>query len=312
MPTRLLELVQHYPYAKGAISPDDFLPPPRFTTRRYDALFVRVESEVASSANSTKPHPSRLLAEAFKADTHTDGENDAVWEELKKASLANEASSSPSPEGYSAFNRIFAAETMRLLSLIPTDRPYEEPTSPVFTLLPEREKATNGDAVNPVSGSAMKTPSTEQASIASPTTDVAMTADWAQFSTSGFIDATPVHQALAATLFDTDVEKTEPPTSPRRQTKKRKAATSPPRGRRSTPHTKPTSTSPSPRPDIEESFKVTTKSTSVTVIQLDEAFIDFWSDALLDPISRDWPNFVICKLKNPITSLEKPIEWLVI
>jgi hypothetical protein len=33
-------------------------------------------------------------------------------------------------------------------------------------------------------------------------------------------------------------------------------------------------------------------------IQLDEAFVDFWSDAVLDPISASWPTFVVCKL-NP-------------
>jgi hypothetical protein len=59
----------------------------------------------------------------------------------------------------------------------------------------------------------------------------------------------------------------------------------------------------------------------VAVVQLDEAFVDFWSDALLDPVASSWPNFVICKLKNPIfpSAAEAPasagtksIGWLVI
>ncbi|KZP27889.1 hypothetical protein FIBSPDRAFT_730180, partial [Athelia psychrophila] len=53
----------------------------------------------------------------------------------------------------------------------------------------------------------------------------------------------------------------------------------------------------------------------VSIIQLDEAFIDFWSDAALDPISAPWPSFVICKLNNiPGVHVTdgKPIGWLVI
>ncbi|EIM84318.1 uncharacterized protein STEHIDRAFT_32774, partial [Stereum hirsutum FP-91666 SS1] len=48
-------------------------------------------------------------------------------------------------------------------------------------------------------------------------------------------------------------------------------------------------------------------------IKLDEAFVDFWSDALLDPIASDWPKFVLCQLK-PIPALQepKPVTWLVI
>jgi len=34
-----------------------------------------------------------------------------------------------------------------------------------------------------------------------------------------------------------------------------------------------------------------------SVVLLNEAFINFWGDALLDPISAKCPKFVICKLK---------------
>ncbi|KZT00397.1 uncharacterized protein LAESUDRAFT_625829, partial [Laetiporus sulphureus 93-53] len=50
------------------------------------------------------------------------------------------------------------------------------------------------------------------------------------------------------------------------------------------------------------------------LIQLDEAFVDFWSDALLDPIASDWPIFVVCQLK-PLKDVEaggRPISWLVL
>lgn len=59
------------------------------------------------------------------------------------------------------------------------------------------------------------------------------------------------------------------------------------------------------------------------VVQLDESFIDFWSDALLDPVSSDWPSFVVCKLNsNVVPDLkygpveegrpEKTLQWLVV
>jgi hypothetical protein len=69
-----------------------------------------------------------------------------------------------------------------------------------------------------------------------------------------------------------------------------------------------------PVPAAEE-MKTVSKSTMVMVVQLDEAFIDFWGDALLDPISSTWPNFVICNLKNSISRAEianELVEWLVI
>jgi hypothetical protein len=60
---------------------------------------------------------------------------------------------------------------------------------------------------------------------------------------------------------------------------------------------------------------VKSKSSKVSLIQLDEAFIDFWSDALLDPISSDWPAFIICKLKPCILdgdAADTSLGWLVI
>jgi hypothetical protein len=56
----------------------------------------------------------------------------------------------------------------------------------------------------------------------------------------------------------------------------------------------------------------------LSLIQLDEAFIDFWADALPDPIAADWPAFVICKLNEGVNGLDltvdggKRINWLVI
>jgi hypothetical protein len=40
------------------------------------------------------------------------------------------------------------------------------------------------------------------------------------------------------------------------------------------------------------------KSTIVSLTMLDEAFVHFWHDALLDPIVSSFPSFVICKLSD--------------
>jgi len=44
--------------------------------------------------------------------------------------------------------------------------------------------------------------------------------------------------------------------------------------------------------------------------QVNEAFIDFWSDAITDPITENWPSFVICGLK-PLPAVEA-VYWLIV
>src|SRR6202035_2486076 len=158
-------LIRHYPYNKISTSQDDSIRRTHFTTRLYDALFIRVDSEV-SGVNSlpAKPDSLLLLIEAFRADVPNDNETNAAWEELKKASLIEERMMSLS-EGYPAFNRIFADETIHLLSLIPANKPYEDLSSPVFTLLPnmpsphrrsfslhDKDTVTDSGAAAPVDG----------------------------------------------------------------------------------------------------------------------------------------------------------------
>ena len=81
MPLRLTELVMGYPYHSRSPSADttpaaddDLLPRPRFSTRQYSALFVRVETELPDAkAAKPKPHPLRLVSDALKSEVeHTD------------------------------------------------------------------------------------------------------------------------------------------------------------------------------------------------------------------------------------------------
>ena len=55
------------------------------------------------------------------------------------------------------------------------------------------------------------------------------------------------------------------------------------------------------------------------MVELDEAFVDFWSDALLDPVTSEWPSFVVCKFKPALVpeltgdaTTKKPLKWLVL
>jgi hypothetical protein len=291
MPTRLLELVQSYPYSKSAQS-DEFLPRPRFSTRRYDALFVRIETEVSGPTNDkAKLHPLHLIVEALKAQPPKHGENEVAWDKIKKAAIAEAEEEQIPPDAYPAPSRVFADETIRLLSLIPGNPIEKEQLTPKFTLLPlERVptqqspsiydgKTIGGTSV--VSVSVSTNGHARSNGLLSPSTEVVVT-DWTQFASAGFQESAPIPKILAGTLLDKDVEKTEP-TTPRKSSKKRKAV-SPVRGRRPLEDDKATVAVAAPAPAAEE-VKTVSKSTMVTVVQLDETFIDFWGDALLDPIS---------------------------
>ncbi|KII90238.1 hypothetical protein PLICRDRAFT_40439 [Plicaturopsis crispa FD-325 SS-3] len=323
LPTRLLELVKRYPYAK---EPEDgLLARPRFSTRRYPALFVHVETELPSESSENKRrHPLRLIAAAFKAQITAEGEHVATWDKVKSASAGEGADGEDSSP---VLSRVFADETIRLLSLIPAESSTSTENSPIITLFTptiprasRRRSFSFSDAtprLSPVApspttngngASHVKTHSTTT----SPPPSAFYATDWAQFSTTGFGEDSP--QPLAATLLDQDVEVTQPQPS-RKSSRKRK-----PTSRRSSVDNP---TSPvSPSTDVVDTAKPVPKTTQVSLVELDEAFIDFWSDALLDPISATFPAFVICKLKSqsPTSSPASPgtdqpdahVSWLII
>ncbi|KAJ7655170.1 hypothetical protein DFH06DRAFT_993223 [Mycena polygramma] len=333
MPTRLMELVKHYPYAKSASSDADpaFLPSPRFSTRRYDALFVRIETEVPSteSQNALKNHPLRLIADALKASTkppstpdvtpngHSSSEMD-LWESLKKHVSVADADS----ESYPGLSSLFADETIRFLSLIPTSSDAEtkasEPT-PFTLFIPaskvgRRRSMSLGDpdvALAAVANAHAKAASTSTSDSRAPDTNSEgpFALDWGQFSTSGFFAETSGSK-LASTLLDNkDVEVT----IPRKLSARRKL----PPALIPLPSSRGKSLDLPPPQEPEKEIKQgKSRATKFEIIQLDEAFIDFWSDALLDPISGDWPGFVVCKIKSSVPAVNaadsKRVGWLII
>ncbi|KAG2112605.1 uncharacterized protein F5147DRAFT_771146 [Suillus discolor] len=304
LPTRLQELVKHYPYSRGVSGvEEDLLPHPRFSTRSCSVLFVRIEVLLSESAPQPKPSPVRLLLDAFKLSSEGETfEHVELWNSLKTA--ANEVASTSSVNGAQdgpQFGRVFVDETIHLLASTSRNAssPIMSPTIEVASPMPRRSspfsKILDRSKDKPASGNGNGNGSTSPvSSVSSP-----IISDWAQFSTSGFGEASAV-TPLAATLLDTDkdVETTEPLASPK-SAKKWGMSRS---GQRSADSPYETS--------LKEPAVLSTKLASVHMTQVDEAFIDFWSDAIADPITANWPSFVICGLK-PLPAKEA-VNWLIV
>lgn len=308
MPTRLQELVKHYPYNNGSpVKDDKLLPRPRFSTRQYDALFVRVETLLTQSAEQPKLHPIQLLLDAFQlpVDNPSGDEHRALWNTLK-TTVFEEATSSD-PDG-PQFARIFVDETIHLLSLIPADNSV--PTSPTLLASPIAKvvsRKRSSSLTKAFEGAVCKSDGDSGSTPVSPTSPSSIViTDWAQFSLSGFGDTTTTQPLTALLSEDNDVEVTQPQISRKSSRQRGKSRSRRRRSEDRDPSDTPSPSQPDPQPSIVE-----TKLASVHVVQVDEAFIDFWSDAIVDPISANWPTFVVCGLKQN-SSAEQPIRWLVI
>ena len=327
MPIRLLELVRKYPYTKGLSAPTtdvSLLPRPPFTTRLHDAFFVRIETELPYSRRkpSSKLHPLSLLADALS--TKVEGEYADLWAKITTASKDGD---NPS------FSNIFTDDTIRFLSLVPEEPIGREVRSPTFSLIspvsPHRGSLFVDDADKSEGVVAGHSKSSTEFSPLTPLSPLAnmVGSDWAQFSASGFFETSPNAIPLASTLLDTDIEKTTPPDPiiplSRKSSKRSKAASpSSPRKSVDLAHSG-RETSPEGKPEDVEDQKTIIKASQLQVIQLDEAFIDFWTDSLLDPISADWPAFIICKFKSSLVpgltigvaeegQKQKTIQWLIL
>ena len=256
---------------------------------------MRVETLLSESASQPKPSPVHLLLDAF--NTSSEGENSeyvGLWNALKTAATeAVSKSSEGSTQDGPQFGRVFVDETIQLLASLSPDSIVMSPVLEIASPVPRRsspfskildrskDKAANGN------GNGLMTPT-------SPIVN-----DWAQFSTSGFGE-TSATTPLAATLLDTDkdVEITEPLVTPKsgkkwgRSRSRQRSADS--------PH----------ETGNKEPAIISTKLASVHVKPVDEAFIDFWSDAITDPITENWPSFVICGLK-PLPAAGT-VNWLIV
>lgn len=302
LPTRLQELVKHYPYSRGPSSvEEDLLPHPRFSTRSCSVLFVRIEVLLSESAPQPKPSPVRLLLDAFNLSSEGETfEHVELWNALKTTATENTSTSSEAgAQDGPQFGRVFVDETIHLLASTSRNAssPIMSPTIEVASPVPRRSSPFSKILDRSKDKAAHKNGNSATSSVSPVSSPII--SDWAQFSTSGFGE-TSVITPLAATLLDTDkdVEITEPLVTPKSNKRWGRSRS----GQRSAGSSSETST--------KEPTVLSTKLASVHMTQVDEAFIDFWSDAIADPITEDWPSFVICGLK-PLPANET-ISWLIV
>jgi hypothetical protein len=306
------------------------LPRPRFSTRQHDALLVRLETEYTGTLKP-KSHPLRLIADALRAQSTSESatpEDAGLWDAIKKASLTLDAAESSSDaalaEPIPVFSNVFSDETIRLLSLIPVDVSDKDKPAPSFILQSPistgrpRSFSLPDTPLSPVQSDrgrpppprpAHVVPSLTASNSTAPTTASPDTpADWLQFSSNGFGTITGLGD-LAEKLWDNDVEVTVPPAAPLSRKSSRRAQSR--HSRHSSLDSARTPVAPLPTiPAI-----LISKTTLVAKVKLDEAFIDFWADSLLDPILKHSPRFVLCQLKPSSlasTSTSPTPAWLVI
>ncbi|KAH8986591.1 hypothetical protein EDB92DRAFT_1801783 [Lactarius akahatsu] len=330
LPRRLTELVEQYPYASDPDASDDsLLVRPRFSTRDYDALFVRLDTEYIG-ALKPKSHPLRLIADALRAQFAPESatvEDADLWANIRKASLILDTPGGTSDLAYTEpipnFSNVFSDETIRLLSLIPADVSDKSKHAPTFVLLspispgrprsfslPEspRDPTQVDHSRAPPPGQPAAAPNPNANPSTAPTTASPETpTDWLQFSSQGFGTISPTRD-LVATLWDNDVEVTVPPPAPLSRKSSRRA-----HSRRSSVDSPSVQTHAPPLPAAPA--PPTSKATLIARVKLNEAFVDFWADALLDPISKPWLRFVLCQLKPLPSVVASPTPtptWLVI
>ncbi|KAJ3839397.1 hypothetical protein F5878DRAFT_535662 [Lentinula raphanica] len=309
MPKRLVELVKHYPYTgKDQSSTEEYLlPRPRFSTRRYDALFVHIDTE-NSSPRAAKVSL-QMVADALNAITpSSDTPPYSIWRKVQQNASAGdeELLYSPSTDKFPGVGRILSDETLGILSLLAEDVIQRESS---ITFIPRADSPQETGSRNTTSYSRLlSASSSDTVTVQRPNLDtLGLNVDWNSFSSSGFSQSSPLLTPLAETLLES---KDSEVTSPSRKGSKKSVKTPGHRSRRSL-DVLPPITIPS-----------NSRVTRIDIIPLDESFIDFWNDSLLDPITdvETWPKFVVCKLKTSVTSelvfgegtAGKKVEWIVV
>ncbi|KAJ4482350.1 hypothetical protein J3R30DRAFT_2160573 [Lentinula aciculospora] len=340
MPKRLVELVKRYPYSGNAQSSTehDLLPRPRFSTRRFDALFVHIDTESPLSALKASKLSLQMIADALNAITpSTDAPPYSIWRRVQQISTAGDEDIlySPSVGKFPGVGRVLSEETLGILSLLAEDE-FQRETSINFV------SRANASKEDDRSGAGKRSTSTsshvrqllissDTATIQQPSSNsLGLNLDWNSFSSSGFSQSSPLLTPLAETLLESkDSEVTSPSVTPSRKGSKKSAKAPPHQSRRSLdvlppitiPATFGIGTQLQNDPTTTSGVPANTSSRVIKVelIPLDEAFIDFWNDSLLDPITdiEAWPKFVVCRLKTSVVlDIEsrqgKKVEWMVV
>lgn len=342
------ELVAGYPYSKYAIEGDSRFPrAARFATRSYDALHVLITCEVPQQSKFREenacPLPLSVIENALKSGASDDAkELEQTWSRIQ--ALANttgeeeELLEGKAQDQRNLLSRVLSDESIRLLGLRSDDAERVNKNTPTITMFShvpgearvysKSHSSTNGtdvpngkgkESVNGISRNASETTATST-TLGGPTPVSPIASGWSAFSSSGFGEDA-VGSSLASTLMDSDVEKTQPSALESRRSLK-KSGSKGHKGERAKSRervgrrTNVTPLAASEAPTGESVLKVPSwKTASVSIVKLDEAFVDFWADALLDPIARPWPTFVVCQLKSNVNAEVgegQKISWLVV
>ena len=322
MPTRLTELVVQYPYVRGAAPANDVFLPARVSSRNFAALLVRVETEFSSSRDQVRCHPLRFLKDALAADVVAGkSELSTLWENIRNTGNDEKL---VSPGGLPGLSQVFADETIRYLALIPGDHPLKRVASSTLSVprtqqIPTRRYASSPGSSETVgndralSGNTVINGHRELPSSLPTGAKSVLPTDWAQFSSAGFSNvSTPL--PLASTLFGQDVEKTNPPL---RKTSRHSMISSPSHSPNEIHKSSDVAYQrrPSDPSQSESPIKFASRSYPLSVVEIDEAFIEFWVDALLDPVASTWHKFIVCKLRPSVSELtieQKRVQYVVV
>ena len=322
MPTRLTELVVQYPYVRGAAPANDVFLPARVSSRNFAALLVRVETEFSSSRDQVRCHPLRFLKDALAADVVAGkSELSTLWENIRNTGNDEKL---VSPGCLPGLSQIFADETIRYLALIPGDHPLKRVASSTLSVprtqqIPTRRYASSPGSSETVgndralSGNTVINGHRELPSSLPTGAKSVLPTDWAQFSSAGFSNvSTPL--PLASTLFGQDVEKTNPPL---RKTSRHSMISSPSHSPNEIHKSSDVAYQrrPSDPSQSESPIKFASRSYPLSVVEIDEAFIEFWVDALLDPVASTWHKFIVCKLRPSVSELtieQKHVQYVVV
>ena len=230
--------------------------------------------------------PVDIFADALKSESRSDsGAHVYLWDQAKAAAISDSDDRS--------LLTILSDDTINLLSLISTD-PQEQillgTSGAASTLVTPLSPVTETPLSATANGNGFSAPVRESTI---PSSTPQSPKDWAEFSSAGFGEIT-ISENFASTLLDKD-EVAESPvqrnSSKRKQNRSTVSAETSVEFNSATPQP-----DAAPEPETPKFFLAATE-----IVQLDEAFIDFWRDAVADPISHDWPKFVVGELKHPLT-----------
>jgi hypothetical protein len=257
--------------------------------------------------------PVGIITDALKSESKSDsGAYVYLWDQVR-AAATSDSDDRPLPA-------ILSDDTINLFSLVsidPTELALLGISGPASTLATPLSPVTETFLSATANGNGVPVPARRPTL---PSSTPQSPKDWAEFSSAGFGETT-ISKNFASTLLDKDVEVTDPPV--RRKSSKRKQQRSTTSARTSVEFSSPASR-PTTAPEQPEGPKLILAATKV--VQLDEAFIDFWRDAVVDPVSSDWPKFVVGELKHPLTphsisassedgenaTSGSPINWIII